>query len=153
MRLVAYLTALALLLAPCAARADDPTEVDLHYISPGKEMTCLGSVYRCYDFGAWKTLLLTDADLWTTKQELELIRTSLDLRIEELGIQQQINLNLTTAHEELTIEVSRLRTVNDKLLKENAKLSMPKPGPWIVFVAGLVLLATGGGMLIGSAQR
>ena len=150
--LVAYLTALALLLAPTLAWAG-PVEVELHYIPVGQRLHCSGEDFQCYTFMEWKGLLLLDAELWSTKNELELIRGSLALRVEEIGVHEGIAVNLSATNKELTVEVSRLRRENDKLLEKNMKLSLPKPGPWIVFVAGLVLMAAGGGMLIGSRTR
>ena len=148
---LAYLTALAFLLAPVLAWAD-PVDVPLHYIPIGERLVCGGEEFQCYTFDEWKTLLSVDADLYATKNELGALQASLNLRIKELDLVQQVNVNLTSTVDTLSLEVTRLRAANDELMAENAKLSMPKPWPWIVFIAGLCLSAFGGGLLLAGAR-
>ena len=150
--LVSTLTALFFLLAPVLAWADEPVQVELHYIPMGKRLHCQGETFQCYTFDEWKELLLVDAKLYSMEKQLKTMEESLELRKEELEVQKQVNTNLASSVELLTMENSRLQEMTDELMKENAKLKMPKAGPWIVFVAGIALATFGTGLAIGSRK-
>jgi len=150
---VAYLLAVTLLLAPATAWADPTIDVVLQHSPVGQRLQCNGETFQCYTFDEWKVLLLMDAELETSRQQLKELQIAVDLRVQEAAKLQEATATLTSINQELTLELTRTRGQNDKLLEENLKLKLPNPIPWIIFVAGLGFASLGLGLTIGSQAR
>jgi hypothetical protein len=136
------------LLLPVCARSQ--VVVDLQIIPPGKQLTCSGQTYRCFEFEEWKQIILADAELVASRAQLAALHESMDFLHQQFEVLNEVNVSLSASNDLLTVELRRSYEENDRLAREVLTLSTPKAGPWIVFVAGLVLLGTGLGTIIGS---
>lgn len=145
-KLVALITAVALLWVPAAAAAE---EFELHFIPLGTRIEVEGQTYQAFNLEEYKLLISLDLRLFSNERILEEVEDALVLEKQRGDKLQAVIDNLTTANFNMGAELQRSYAKSDEWMNRALKAEMPKAWPWIVMGVGAGLALLGVGLTIG----